>query len=485
MPARWASTERFWVLERVVYLRGLLVCQRGSTLKWLNGTDALMLYSETPNVHLHTLKVAIIKLDEDCRNFDIEAFRRAIRNRLYKLEPLCYQLVNVPFKLHHPMWREHCDVDLDYHIRPWHLPSPAGRRELHEAIGEIAGAPLDRRRPLWEMYVLSGMSDGRIAVVAKIHHALVDGVGAANLLARSMDLQPGPVAGQYLPDPAPRKWQLMKLACADHLHQAGRLPGTIRQTAQSLARTRRSSRRLLVAPPRTFINHLLARPERRFASVSLALADVKRTARHLGVTINDLVLAMSAGALRSLLLRYDGKADPLLALIPVSWNLSADRISGNCADALSIVLPVDLHNALERVQRCHENAILSKERHRLRGPGLLSRWLDCALPVAVESGLRLASSRKAVAKMPNVTIANVHGAFQRYGRVGGAVVTEIYSVGHLPPWSGLNVTVWSYVDQLNIAVLTDGATVDDPHEVTAAMDAEFTEICRNAGLGSR
>ncbi|EUA10854.1 acyltransferase, WS/DGAT/MGAT family protein [Mycobacterium kansasii 732] len=459
-------------------------------MKFLNGADALMLYSEKPNVHIHTLKVAIIKLDDDCRNFDIESFRWAIRNRLYKLEPLRYQLVNVPFKLHHPIWREHCDVDLDYHIRPWRLPSPAGRRELHEAIGEIATTPLDRRRPLWEMYVVSGLSDGRIAVVTKIHHALVDGVAAANLFARSMDPQPGPVARPYLPDPAPRKWQVMRLALADHLHQAGRIPGTIRHTAQSLARMRRSARELSAAvprsaaPPRTFINHLLAGPQRRFASVSLALADVKRTARHLGVTINDLVLAMSAGALRSLLLRYDGKADPLLALIPVSWDLSADRISGNCADALSVVLPVDLQDPLERVQRCHENAILSKERHRLRGPRLLSRWLDCALPVAVESGLRLASSRRAVSKMPNVTIANVDGAFQRYGRVGGALVTEIYSVGHLPPWSGLNVTVWSYVDQLNIAVLTDGATVDDPHEVTAAMNTEFAEIRRNAGLSS-
>lgn len=464
-------------------------------MKWLNGTDALMLYSEKPNVHIHTLKVAIMKLDEDCRNFDIEVFRRAIRSRLYKLEPLSYQLVCVPLKLHHPMWREHCDIDLDYHIRPFRLPSPGGRRELHEAIGEIASTPLDRRRPLWEMYVVCGLSDGRVAVVAKVHHALVDGVGAANLLARSMDLQPGLVADPCLPDPAPGKRQLVKLAFADHLHQAGRIPCTIRDTVQSLARVHRSSRRAVVrsaapppmtpaksaAPPATFMNHFLAGPERRFASVSLALADVKRTAKHLGVTVNDLVLAMTAGALRSLLLRYDKRADPLVALIPVSSDFSVDRVSGNCADAMSIALPVDVQDPLERVQRCHENAILSKQRHRLRGSGLLSRWLDCALPVAVECGLRMASSRKAVSKMPNVTIANVHGDFPRYGRVGGALVTEIYSVGHLAPWSGLNVTVWSYVDQLNIAVLTDAATVDDPHEVTAAINAEFIEICGNAG----
>ena len=92
-------------------------------MKRLSGWDAVLLYSETPGVHMHTLKVAVIELDPDRRDFGIDEFRRVIHSRLYKLEPFCYQLVDIPLKLHHPMWRENCDVDLTYHVRPWRLPA--------------------------------------------------------------------------------------------------------------------------------------------------------------------------------------------------------------------------------------------------------------------------------------------------------------------------------------------------------------------------
>lgn len=110
-------------------------------MKRLSGWDAVLLYSETPNVHMHTLKVAVIELDSDRQEFGVDAFREVIAGRLHKLEPLGYQLVDVPLKFHHPMWREHCKVDLNYHIRPWRLRAPGGRRELDEAVGEIEGEP--------------------------------------------------------------------------------------------------------------------------------------------------------------------------------------------------------------------------------------------------------------------------------------------------------------------------------------------------------
>ena len=138
------------------------------------------LYSETPNVHMHTLKVAVIELDDlGGRKFGVDEFRKVLQGRLYKLDPFRYQLVDIPFKFHHPMWRENCEVDLDYHVRPYRVASPGGRRELDEAIGQIASTPLDRSRPLWEMYFIEGLANGRIAVVGKIHHALADGVAKA------------------------------------------------------------------------------------------------------------------------------------------------------------------------------------------------------------------------------------------------------------------------------------------------------------------
>ncbi|MBW0014570.1 wax ester/triacylglycerol synthase family O-acyltransferase [Mycobacterium sp.] len=455
-------------------------------MKRLSGWDAVLLYSETPNVHMHTIKAAVIELDPDAREFDIQAFRRVIQGRLNKLEPFCYQLIEVPFKFHHPMWREHCEVDLDYHIRPWRLPAPGGRRELDEAIGEIASTPLDRKHPLWEMYFVEGLANHRIAVVGKIHHALADGVASANLLARGMDLQLGPEGGPYVSDPAPTTPQLMGSAIADHLRHVARLPATIRYTAEGLRRVRQSSRKLSpeltrpFEPPQTFINHMIT-PERRFATATLSLADVKQTGKRLGATINDMVLSLSTGALRTLLLRYDGRAEPVLASVPMSFDFSPERISGNRFTGILVALPVDLDDPLERVRTCHENAVSAKESNQLMGPELVSRWAAYMPPAPTQAFFRWASGRDGSNKILNLNISNVPGPRER-GRVGGALVTEIYSVGPLTAGSGLNITVWSYVDQLNISVLTDGATLKDPHEVTEAMLSDFVEIRRAAGL---
>lgn len=455
-------------------------------MKRLSGWDAVLLYSETPNVHMHTIKAAVIELDSDRREFGIDAFRDVIRSRLGKLEPFCYQLVEIPWKFHHPMWREHCDLDLEYHIRPWRLPAPGGRRELDEAIGEIASTQLDRSRPLWEMYFVEGLANNRIAVVGKIHHALADGVASANLLARGMDLQSGPEAGSYMCDPAPTTRQLMGSAFADHLRHAGRIPHNIRYTAEGLGRVRRSSRKLSpeltrpFEPPATFMNHKIT-PERRFATATLALADVKDTGKRLGATINDMVLAMSAGALRTLLLRYDGKSEPLLASVPMSFDFSPERISGNRFTGVLVGLPTHSDDPLERVRCSHENAAAAKESNQLMGPELVSRWAAYMPPGPTQAFFRWASGRDGHNKVLNLNISNVPGPRER-GRVGGAQVTEIYSVGPLTAGSGLNITVWSYVDQLNISVLSDGATVKDPHEVTEAMVADFIGLRRAAGL---
>jgi diacylglycerol O-acyltransferase / wax synthase len=459
-------------------------------MKRLSGWDAMLLYSETPNVHMHTLKIAIIEIgDLGGRNFGIEEFRQVIHSRLYKLDPFRYRLIDIPFKFHRPMWQENCEVDIEYHVRPMTLPAPGGRRELDEAIGQIASTALDRRHPLWEMYLIDGLADGRVAVVGKIHHALADGVASANLMAQGMDLQEGAQTDRdtYVPDPPPTRGKLLRKSFRDHLRQAGRVPATVKYTAQGINRVRKSTRKLSpeltrpFSPPPSFINHVLT-AERRFATASLALADIKGTSKHLGVSINDLVLAISAGALRKLLLQYDGNADhPLLASVPMSFDFSRERISGNFFTGVLIPVPVDCAEPLERVRMAHEAAVSAKESSNLIGPELISRWSNYMPPVAAESLFQWLSNRAGENKILNLNISNVPGP-REHGRVGGALVTEIYSVGPLTASSGLNITVWSYVDQFNISGIADGATVDDPHEVTRAMLDEFIEIRRAAGL---
>jgi diacylglycerol O-acyltransferase len=450
----------------------------------------VLLYSETPNVHMHTLKLAVIELDDlGGATFGVEELRKVIHSRLYKLEPFRYELVDIPFKFHHPMWRENAEVDLEYHVRSCRVDEPGGRRQLDEAVGRIAGTPLDRTRPLWEMYLIEGLAGGRIAVLGKIHHALADGVASANLLARGMDPLDGPKPDRdsYATDPAPSKGELVRSAFTDHLRQIAKFPSVVRYTAQGVRRVQRSPHKLSpeltrpFTPPPTFMNHQID-ATRKFATATLALDDVKQTGKHLGVTINDMILAMSAGALRKMLLRYDGHADhPLLASVPVSFDFSRDRISGNYFTGVLVSIPVELDDPLERVRAAHDAAAVGKESNNLLGPELVSRWSAYFPPAPASAMFRWLSNKDGQNKVMNLPISNVPGPRER-ARVGGALVTEIYSVGPLTMGSGLNITVWSYVDQINISVLSDGKTIDDPHELTAAMVDDFVEIRRAAGL---
>jgi diacylglycerol O-acyltransferase len=460
-------------------------------MKRLNGMDAMLLYSETPNLHTHTLKVAIVNAADFDGEFNFDVFRRTIERRLHLLDPLRYRLIHIPWRLHHPMWMEDCEVDLDYHLRRVQVPSPGGRRELDRLIGEIASTPLDRTRPLWEFHFAEGMAENRFALIGKVHHALADGVASANLLARLMDLTGSAQDERELPagSAAPSKTELLWEAQLDHLHQMAELPRLIRDAAHGIARVRRHTRerpddpdmaKPFNAPP-TFLNHVVS-PVRTFATATLSLAEVKETAKRLDVTFNDVVLAMAAGALRELLLRYDGRADrPIIATVPVATDRTPDRITGNEIGGLTVSLPVHIDDPQERIRLTSRATANAKEENELLGPKLQARMMDYLPPSVAPALFRSQGKRAAHNKLMNVAVSNVPGPRER-GHIGGAPVSEIYSVGVLSAGSAFNMTVWSYVDQVDIAVLSDDQTFNDVHEATDAMIHAFAEIRRAAGF---
>jgi diacylglycerol O-acyltransferase / wax synthase len=464
-------------------------------MKRLNGMDAMLLYSETPNLHTHTLKVAIIHAadyrERYGEDFTFEVFHRTIARRLHMLDPLRYRLVNIPWKLHHPMWLENCPVDLNYHLRRVRVPAPGGRRELDDVIGRIASTPLDRSRPLWEFHFAEGMADDRFALIGKVHHTLADGVASANLLARLMDLVDAPQNERedYHTCEDPSKAQLLRAAARDHLQHTIAIPALVRDIVRGVIRLRRRARerrqdpnmaKMFKTPP-TFLNHVVS-PTRTFATASVSLAEVKETAKSLGVTFNDLVLATAAGGLRELLLRYDGRADrPILASVPVSTDRSPDRITGNEISGLAVSLPVHIDNPLERVRLTSLATGSAKEINELLGPKLQGRLMEYLPPRLAPILFRWQSSRAAHNKLMNVAVSSVPGPRQ-HGHLGGAKVTEIYSVGVLSAGSAFNMTVWSYVDQVDISVLSDDRTFNDVHEATDAMIHGLNEIRVAAGL---
>ncbi len=213
-------------------------------MKRLNGVDALMLYTETPEVHMHTLKIGVLDVSNVEGGFSFDLFRAVAFPRLQAMAPLRYQLVDIPLKLHHPMWVVNDDIDFDYHVRPTRVPAPGGRRELDQLIGEIASTPLDRSRPLWEMYVAEGLADNRIAIIHKVHHVLADGVASANQMAKAMaPSQPSEVMGMLEePDLARTRTALLKAAGRDHVGLIRKLPRLVNETATGVSRVRRRSK---------------------------------------------------------------------------------------------------------------------------------------------------------------------------------------------------------------------------------------------------
>ncbi|MGE2721423.1 WS/DGAT/MGAT family O-acyltransferase [Mycolicibacterium celeriflavum] len=460
-------------------------------MKRLSGWDSLLLCSETPNVHQHTLKIAVI----DTSGFEgeptFEAFLETFRKRLPALDPLRYELIDVPLHLHRPVWLEGVDIDFGYHVRKVSVPDPRGRAGLDALIGQIAGTPLDRRRPLWELYYAEGLAEHRVAVIGKVHHALADGVASANLMARAMEW---PGAGTDEPSSenlsdSLSTTALLAFAGRDHLRQVAALPAVVKDVAvgayrlQRRARTRRRQPELAerFKPPPTFLNRKLS-AGRAFATAALPLDEVKETSGRLEATINDLVLAVAAGGLRTLFIEFDGGADhALIASVPASTDTSPDRISGNELSTMLVSLPVQIADPLERVRLIRTAAQMAKEDNELLGPATVGKGLRYVPPAAARATFRWTSRREAPNQLFNLIVSNVPGPRER-GRIAGAVVTEIYSVGPLAAGSAMNVTVWSYVDQLNISVLCDDLAFDDVHTVTDAFVAAFAELRRAAGL---
>jgi diacylglycerol O-acyltransferase len=236
-------------------------------------------------------------------------------------------------------------------------------------------------------------------------------------------------------------------------------------------------------PPPTFINHVVS-PRRRFASATLSLAEFKETSKHLGLTINDLVLTTSAGALRKLLAQYDGDADaPILASVPISTDTSPERISGNAMSLMVVSLPVDVEDPLERARLTSIATAVAKENDQLLGRQLINRWMAYIPPALAPAAFTWLSQRDSQNMLFNIPISNVPGPRER-GRLAGATLTEFYSVGPLSPGCGMNITVWSYVDQLNISILCDDLTTTDPHVATNAMVEAFSEIRSAAGFAA-
>ena len=454
----------------------------GEPVLRLGAWDTLFLVTETAAVHHQTLKVAILDASAPV---DIEAVRRAVARATVTLPPLRYRMHDVPFGFHRPLWLERAALDVDRHVHAGRLPAPGGRRELEALVGRLASTQVDRGRPLWELHVVDGLADGRVAAIAKIHHALADGVACHNLLllAATALRRPGVDAGPPA-DRVPSLPQLARLAIGEHARQARELPSLAGRTVKGV----RARRRLLRTPPPglarpneappMFWNRPLG-PGRAYACESLPLAQVRALSRQLETTLNDTMLAVIAGALRTLLLGRGEQVDrPLVASVPVSLDRAEQRLSGNRLGGLFVSLPVHVEDP---VARCREAARAARHAKRERdalGGTLAEEWTGRIPPRLLRGYVRRGADRTELPKrlMINFGVSNVPGSPEPL-ELAGVRVAELWSAGSLHFDCGIQFSMWSYVDRLTVGVLTDSALLPDPHQVTDALRASYLATC--------
>ncbi len=456
----------------------------------LTGLDAGFLYLETPTLHMHTLKIAVLEPPHDPEGYSFDRFKRVLGERLHALPPFRRRLVEVPGRIHHPIWIEDPDFDLDAHVHRVEVPAPGGRRQRDAVIGAIAGRPLDRSRPLWELWVLEGLEGGRFGALAKIHHAAADGVAASALLANVMSERPDEVPTldrSWRPETVPSRTKLLLTAIRDHVRQLLRLPELLRRTWRNV---RRVLSRRRVAPvttplpikdtPRTSFNTALT-PRRAFATAALPLEELKEIKRRVGVTLNDVVLGLVGEALgRYLHARGELPATALVAGVPVSTDRPEDmrRLGGNRVSNMFTSLRTDIADPVERLIAIHRVTNEAKVVQNLLGATMMQEWVEFTPPGPFSWFMHEYSRRRLADRHHppiNLVVSNVPGPSEQL-YVAGAALLEIYSVGPILEGIGLNVTAWSYRDRLYVSALACADRLPDPHEITETMGEALTEL---------
>ena len=462
----------------------------------LTGLDASFLYMETPTLHMHVAIVAVFDPATVPDGYSFRRIRQRIVDRIPLLPVFQRRLVEVPLRLGHPVWVDDPEFDIDNHLRRAALPSPGGMRELADFAADVTSRQLHRDRPLWEMWVVEGLEDGKIALVAKMHHSTIDGVSGAELLGALFDLEADPPAHEHqgerqLDLRVPSAFELVSHALLANLVRPIDMARMVWQTTQSVAGIRKlrqgesGKAAFPLTAPRTSLNASV-HARRRVAFAAASLADLKKVKNAMGTSVNDVVLAVCAGALRTYLLAGDELPGvPLVALVPVSVTPDMAELKGsNKISAMFVQLPCELDDPLERLRAIHEGTKGAKEEHKALGAGTLQNWAEHATPNVFAAAARLYTRMKLANRhrpLANLIISNVPGPdVPLY--MGGSEMLGMFPLGPVMDGMGLNITIMSYRGVLYWGLASDARAVPRLWDIAAAIPAALTELMHAAGL---
>jgi WS/DGAT/MGAT family acyltransferase len=434
----------------------------------LSGMDASFLYMETPDMHAHVIGTILVDPSTVPGGYSFAAIKQMLADRIHLLAPFRRRVMEVPFSLAHPVWIEDPDFELDHHVHRIGAPGKGTLEDLAEVVGDVASTPLDRRRPLWEMWVVEGLEDGLVAIVTKVHHSAIDGVTGADLMVNLFDLSPD-VAPMTRPNDwhaerAPSEIELFGYGLGRMVRQPARLARTLVRLGQGLARVVETRRRpdappaaLPLTAPKTPFNAAIT-SRRAVAYGRASLEDMKAVKRAFGTTVNDVVLAACTMSLRRWLIAEDALPDkPLVASVPVSVHTEAnkDEPGTNKVSVMFVGLPVHVADPVEQLNLIQEETKGAKELHRALGAELLTGLAEFAPPRLLNQASKLYSRLNLADRhrpIHNLIVSNVPGpSVPLY--CAGAQVVATYPMGPIMEGCGLNITVLSYLDNVDFGAI--------------------------------
>lgn len=449
----------------------------------LNGLDTGMLAGETPEWHMHAGALALLEPIEGQDRDIADGIRAVLNARRALLGPFRHRLLEAPLGLGRSVWVDPADPDLGAQVRRVGVPAPGGMREVAALAGDLFSSPLSRGGPLWEIWVMEGLQSGHVALLMKVHHALMDGIRGERLLKVLFDVEPdAPLARPgdtpVTPDRDPSR---LRMLVESGVFLAGTPLRALSLGAELVAAAARVTRvlasqqgRAAALPfraPRTLLNQPLT-SRRSFAFASVSLEDMRTVKHAFGVTMNDVALALSADVLRRYLVERDGLPDrALLAQIPVGVHRDGDGVGGNFVAATGASLRTDIADPLERLAAIHTSTQSAKAMQAALGDDIVIDALAVLPPAAISAGLGLYRGFGLAATHPpifNAIISNVAGPpITLYSC--GARLTTIYALGPLLAGCGINITLVSYQDRIEFGIAVCPDVIEDPWELAGGI----------------
>ncbi len=456
----------------------------------MSALDASFLFMEDASTPMHAGGVAIFTPPAD--GFDHERLVRLIRQRIPFVPRYRQRVREVPFGLARPVWVDDERFDVTYHVRRSALPRPGTREQLNELVARLMTRPLDRNRPLWEMYLVEGLDDGNFAIVSKSHQSLVDGLSAVDIAQVMLDPTEETVAvagDAWRPRAEPTDIELLASAITELATRPAAAFEAARSTVTGTASTAASvGQRAISVIGAAFAMARMPGPsplnvtiggQRRFATVDLTLADLKRVRTEFGGTVNDTVLAVVCGALRSWLMTRGApvnQGDILRALLPVSVAVpgsAAEGAGGNRVTAALVDLPVGEADPAIRLQQISYQLAQLEEGGHFVGADAIVNIAGFGPPTLHALGARVGSSLSR--KVYNLVITNVPGP-QRSLFAAGSRMVSAYPVVPLTRGQALSIGMISYDGGVYFGLYADRDALPDLDVLVACLTESMDEL---------